>query len=299
MANLLDQIRQNRQQQLSQQAPVTDQTNKVQQLLRAKSGRAGLSSDAAVSNVSEQAAVADTNAQLAALAPAANIQQQQEQIAAKGQEQQYQQQKQDIAQTNRFNTIENNLKTNQLLNDLSRDRGQLGLEKDQARLEQAAFLLSMQDKQYTSQLEQIGRQRRLDDQAAFNDAMADVAFKDNLALVKQKLGTNNILAVNDRDFAKAMSNMSLDEAMQVADIESQYATEASDMESGLMAYTADQQQKQANQQAKYKGYSDLVSAGAEGYGAYAGGKFDKPKTAPAQPGQSNFMGPVRPGYTGG
>lgn len=269
MANLFDTIQQNRQQLAGQQAPVTDETSRIQKLLRAKSGQAVPSSDMSISNIGEQAAVAETQQQLASLQPQVAIQQQAEQTQRAGQQQRTQQAEAQIAQAQKFNTIQNNLRTQQLLNDLSRDKGQLDLDKDRGRLEQTAFLMSMQDKQYTDQLQDIGKRRRLDNDLAFRDEMQQIAFKDSLDILKDKLGKNDVLAANDREFAKAMNKLSIEDAIKIAELENQYAKSEADFNINQYASQAAAASKAASQQAQWQATGQLVSAGVEAGGKYA------------------------------
>ncbi len=266
MANLFDTINQNRQQLAGQQAPVTDETGRIQKLLRAKSGKNVGTSDTAVSSLGEQAAVADTNAQLASLTPGLQLQQQAETIEREGQQQKVQQAEQDIEQSRRFNNVQNNIRTQQLLGDLSRDRGSLDLDKDRSKLEQVSFLMSMQDRKYTDELEAIGKRRRLDDEVAFRNEMEQVAFRDSIDILRDKLGKGDVLAANDREFATAMSNLSLDEAMKIANLEMQYAQSGSDLENREAVDSNKRAAKAANQQALYQGVSGLVSGGIQASG---------------------------------
>jgi hypothetical protein len=274
MPNLFDTIQQNKQQLAGQAAPNQDQSLRVRDLLRAKSGQS-VTENSGQSNLAEQSAVADTNTQLSGLATSNQIASQGEKLAAAGQEQQIGQQKQAIKQENKFNTVQNNLRTNQLLGELARDKGQLNLDQNKAKLEQTAFLLSMQDKKYTDQLNQIGQRRRLDNQVAFNQELEQVAFKDSLGLLKAKLRTGNVLSSNDRDFARAMSELTIDDALKIAALESKYGQEGADMENSLARYQAGQQASAANQQAMFQGIGQLASTGLSAYDKMATDKDKK------------------------
>lgn len=281
MASLFDTIQQNRQQLGATQAPMTDQTSTVQNLLRAKSGKAPSASDVGTtSNVGEQAAVADTQSQLASLQPQLQTQQQATNTALAGQKQQESQQTQAIAQTNRFNTVQNNIKTQQILQGLSQDRGNLQTQQAQANLEQVAFTLSMQDKQYTDQLQQVGRQRRLDDANNFKSAMQDQAFGANIDLLKQKLGNNDILQASDRDFQKAMSNLSIDDAMKMANESILSDTELNSQEIEEARQRITDAAKASNEQRKWAAIGQIAGAapqaGAAGYKGYQQYQSDNP-----------------------
>lgn len=272
MANLFDTIRQNRSALGGQQAGVTEETGKLQSLLRAKSGRAVAGGDAAPSNLGEQAAVSQTNAQLGQIGQGLQIQQQSDDLAAHSQQQQAQQQRADIDQARRFATVQNQLKTNQLLSELSRDKATLNLDRDRARLEQASFLLAMQDKKYTDELQDVGRRRRLDDAAVFQKEMEEMAFGDSLALVKQKLGNNDVLSASDRDYKAALTGMSIDDAIKVAEIEMAAEAKASEMEREAAKSGATLSAKTANTQSMYQAGGQLVNTGIQAYDKYSDSK---------------------------
>lgn len=267
--NLLETIQQNRQKAVSEPAQVTDETSKIQTLLKAKSGRAPLSSDTGVSNLGEQAAVAQTNNQLAQAAQQNQIQTQQENIAQAAQQQEQAQQKQAVAQARKFDNLQTKAKTQSILSDLEREKGGLDLEKDRARLEQASFLLSMQDKQYTDQLEAIGAKRRFDDELAFKQEMQNIAFKDSQDILKQKLGNADILSASDREFQQALSKMNIQDAVAIAGIEAKYAQQESDFNTDAARWQANQAALAANQQAKWQAAGQLAGAATQAYGQYA------------------------------
>lgn len=269
MANLLETIQKNRQQVLGQQAPVTDETQRIRELLRAKSGKAASSSASNISNIGEQAAVDQTNQQLASLIPQATIQSQQENVAAAGQMQQQKQQKQEISQARNFNNVQNNIRTQQLLSSLERDKGELDLDRDRAKLEQTSFLLAMQDKQYTDQLEAIGKRRRLDNAQVFASEMQDLAFGQYLGLLQDKLNKNDILAASDREFAEMMNNLSIQDAIKIAEIENKNAQNESDFNINQYQTQYAAASKAASEQAKAQATGQLVTTGVEAYGKYS------------------------------
>lgn len=284
MASLFDTINQNRQQIAGQAVPQANQTNTVATLLRAKSGQVANSGEGPISSLGEQSANDTTSSQMGQVATNAKLANIADQTANQGQQQQFNQAKSDIAQANKFATVQNNIKTNQLLGDLSRDKGTLDQQQQAAKLEQTAFLLSMQDKQYTDQLEQIGRQRRLDNDVNFKQEMQQVAFKDELDILKSKLSNGDVLSANDRDFSKAMADLSIDDAIKLADLESKYATESSDIETKATTTAAQQAAKAANQTSMYQGLGSLVSSGVGAYGTFANGKPAPLKTSTAAAG---------------
>lgn len=263
MANLLDTIKQNREQLAGQQAPMTDQTQKIQTLMRAKSGKAIGSGEAAASSLGEQSAVQQTQDQLGQLGQNLQIQQKADETAQKAQDQQTQQARSDITQATRFNTVQNQMKANQILNDLSQQKGELDLDKDRARLEQASFILAMGDKQYTDELQQIGQRRRLDNEADFNQEMQQLAFGNNLDLLKSKLASGDILAASDREFNKAMSKLSIEDAIKIAQTEMQYGAAGAAIERDAIDYQAEQQARAGAGAQQAQALGGLLSGGLQ------------------------------------
>lgn len=269
MANLLDIINQNKQN-LTKAPAQTDETQKLQGLLRAKTGKAvGGGSTPAISNIGEQAANQATATTLQTqVSPQIQLQAAANQQAQQAATQQEAQQTQAVQQSRKFDNIQTKMKTAQIMNDLSRDKASLDLDKDKSRLEQASFLLSMQDKSYTDQLADIGARRRLDDAANFNQELQDMIMQDQAESLKSQLGTNDILAVNDRQFKKAMSEMSIDDAMKMAD--AAMANESIQSEMRKSQYTGDAATNAAiaSGQMTAQGLQGLLTGGLQGYSAY-------------------------------
>lgn len=290
MPSLFDTIQQNRQS-LATAAPVVapNSTERVQGLLKAKSGKAAGPGNTALSNLGEQSALDQTQQQLGALNQATGIQTQQEQVQQQGILQQEKQQLGTIDQARRFDTVENRIQLDRILSELEQNKGALNQERQQMALEQAGFLMAMQDKQYVDTLLDIGRRRNLDDATQFRIEMQNMTFGGNIDFLRQKLGQQDIMAVNDREFQRALSDMTLEEAIKIADLETAHAMTANDLRTGALSTAASQQARAANTQATYAGIGQGVSAGVEGYDKY-GDKFEKKPDA-------KISGPVAKGET--
>lgn len=264
MASLLDIVKGNRGSLAGEKAELTDETAKAATLLRARTGKvAGPTPGVVQSNLGEQAAVADTQAALDSTAATIQTQQVAGDIQARQQEQQAEQVAAQATQARKFQTVETKMKTNQLLSQLSRDRGTIEFEKDKAALEQTTFLMSMQDKAYVDQLQDIGRRTRLDNEVAFGEEMQRLAIGSSLALLKDKLKGRDVLSASDRDFAAAMSALKVEDALRIAklemaDTEAQAALEAATArETGRVAATS------AGIATAAQGLSGLVKGGVE------------------------------------
>lgn len=215
MANLLETIRQNSNL-LQKPAGVTGETQKLSSLLRAKQGKAGTDPEVAQSNIQEQAAVANTNAQLRnQVAPQLALQNAQVSQAVRGTEQQANIQQQEIAQSRRANELENRIKTDELLQNAEQARGNLDLERDRATAEQISHNLRLQNKQYTDNLQREGARARLDDSLRFKEELTRSALADNEALARDSKIQQAMLNDSDRQFDKRLAQMGVDESWAI------------------------------------------------------------------------------------
>lgn len=273
MANLFDTIKENRSLLTQQQPEAEDQTLKVQKLLRAKTGREVGPAETATSNIAEQVARGTTASQIQGLGAQMQVQQAGEDVEQARLAQQERLQRQETDQARKFQTMQTKMETNKILNDLGRERGTISLEKDKARLEQAAFLISFQNKKYTDQLQDIGRRNRLDDQMAFNEAMQRQAMGAELDLLKDKLGKQDILAASDREFQEMLAGMSIDEAMKIADMEMEYDKQVAAIKAELIRQGVSAEAAQAAAETQAAG-SQSILKGAIGIAEASGnGKF--------------------------
>jgi hypothetical protein len=284
MANLLETIQQNRASLAAQQQGVGDQTQQIQSLLGAKSGKAPTTSDTGISNLGEQSAAATANQGQAQLGQQAAVQTQAENTQAAGIQQDTTNQLASVSQARKFDTLQSRLQTQSVLNNLAQQKGDLSDQKSQAALEQVAFNLSMQDKKYVDTLENIGARRRLDNDVNFKSEMQQIAFGDSLSMLKQKLAEGDVLSASDRDFAKALSDMSIEDALRVAAIQSAGAQSAADLNAAIAGTQAKAAATQANDAAMASAAGQAVTAGVQGYGAYANANTATGPKAPAPTG---------------
>lgn len=253
-----------------QQAPMTDATQQAQTLLAAKSGKAGVAGTGTVSNLGEQGSVAATQQQLGQQGQAIDAQTTAGDIAARKQQIDTQNQQAQIAQAGRFDTQQNRIQVQQLMQGLAQDKGNLDVQKDGARLEQTAFLLSMQDKQYVNKLQDVGQRQRLDQEANFRIAQQKMAFGSSLDLLKAKLQGQDISSMSQLDFQKTISDMSVQQALQIGDLERQDAQNQAQTTMDLEKYKSSQAAALSGIQAEGQGLQSLVQAGTQGYNAAAG-----------------------------
>lgn len=194
------------------------ETSKVRDLLRAKSGKAGLPT-AGPRQSSLQEKVAETQAQQASKQlgvqgqlQAAQLGQQEADITQRTEQQgiQFQEQTKDIQ--NKFQQ-----QSNDLLSQFERGQKSLNTNKDIQDLEQVGFQIRLQNDQYVKQLQDIGMRNRLDNSLEFKKQLAKTVFKDQQELLVNDIAFNKLIAAEDREFAAELADMNLDYAMQVAD----------------------------------------------------------------------------------
>jgi len=143
-----------------------------------------------------------------------------------------------------------------LLFDQQNQLKQLDLSRDKARMEQAGFMLRLGNQQYTDKLQMEGQRARLDNAAAFNEALQRSVFADELDLLSNSLDFRNYMMADTRDAQRQLGEMDIEFAIQIA------ASEA----------------KAANSQMMWSGVGNLLSAGLQ----YAAGQ--KPSQGPAPTG---------------
>lgn len=250
MANLLDAIRNNTNAMATQKQGMEDETGKLQSLLRAKSGRETSGGDIAASNLGEQQAVQNTNTQMQnSVAPAASIQNADIEAANRAQEAGVATQKQTIAQNRNIDSIQTRIKTNQLLQDLEQNKGRIDQQQKDSMVQQAAQNLRLQNQKYVDNLQREGGKSRLDDANSFQEELARSVMGDNKEMLQESLGNQSILDASDRDFKKAVGDMSVGNAYDVFR----------------------NAQKAEQQRAIYTGIGSLVSAGVGAAGSMGGG----------------------------
>jgi hypothetical protein len=245
MANLLDIIRGNTQQ-TTQPQQMTDETQGLAGLLRARSGKAVGPAPVAVSQQQEAGAVAETNQQLQPVRQQAQIQQAGLEQQQASQTSQQMAQEAEVDQTRKFNTIQNQLKTNEILSDLERRRGEIDVNRDIASMEQLGATLRLQNKQYVDNLQREGARARINDGNSFAEEYTRAAFDNGATLSSNDRLNKAIVNQDDREFQKQLAQMGIDDAW------------------GMFR----DNQRAAQDQARWGMFTTAIGAGAQGYGAY-------------------------------
>lgn len=269
MATLLDTLRGDRQQTGIQPA-APDSTNRLRDILRGRSGKAVVGGGTALaSNLAEKQATVQAQTSAIPL-------QQQTALADSAARQQSAAIQQDTAisrsrmeQARRAEGIANSLRTSELLGQLERDRATLDAQKDAAKLEQVAFGLALKDKNYIETLQNVGAAKRLDNELAFRGELAKAVFGQSMDLLEKELGMQNLLDSTDRQFREGLSNMNIDHATRMADIELDKAAKLGGMSMDDLRLRYKQQAKAAAIKNNAVGISKIAEGGAAAYGSYA------------------------------
>jgi hypothetical protein len=210
--DLLTAIRQNSQQ-ATQNQGVTDETQKAQDLLSARTGKdQGSSGVKTTTNLGEKQAVAQTNQQLGLLAQGAAAQNQGLAQAQESQQNQFNQQSQAIGQERQGLQLRNSLQTNEILNNLKRSKGDIDQKQYEAQMDQVAQDVRLQTKSYVDNLQREAGKARLNDKFSFEEQLVKDQFGDSGKLLQKQLGNKSILDASDREFEEATAKMGINES---------------------------------------------------------------------------------------
>jgi hypothetical protein len=142
------------------------------------------------------------------------------------------------------------------------------MDVKQSMMEQAGFLLSMQDRAYTDKIKQVGQLRNLQSKVNFTNEMQDVIFGNSIDLIKTKLGQSDILDASRRDYNIALNKITTDEAIQIADAEAQHRQAQFDVavDKAKYGYTTEATMGRIDSQGQAT--SGSISGAIGAYGAY-------------------------------
>lgn len=219
---LLDNLRS--QMQERPRVAATDETQRAQELLRARSGKAvGGGASPRASSQAEVAAQDATQLQL-------NEGRQQGVLQSQALGQQQQQQEQQFSLQNRQMDEkqidvqeEFNRRMESTLASFDRENRQVDIRKDGAKLDQAGFMLRLSSEQYMEKLQQEAQRANLSEEIEFNEALRQAVFVDELDLMHENLEFRRIIEADDREFNELISSMSTQTAVAIAAAQSQAA----------------------------------------------------------------------------
>ena len=196
---------------------VQDQTERTQQLLRAKTGKAaGTDSAPRLSNVQEQQAASQTRLGLSRLQQqgqlkSQQIQQQAEQVRVQEKENlaNLMEQRQDITQ--RFQ-----LQAENIANQLARTEAKLDDKERASKFEQFSTLMRAQDQTYLQELKREGERGRLLDSLNFKEQAARQNFEDMKGLLEGDIAYRKIADMNQRELQDEIARMEFSQIQEMA-----------------------------------------------------------------------------------
>lgn len=259
---------------------LTDQTTRAAELIRAKSGQAQPGTDIVKSNQAEQTQVANARQeQQQVVQPTLQAQVAGATQQMQGIEQQQVNQLADLSQSRQYVDQQATAKLNGILDTLRTQKYQLDLDTKQSMMEQAGFMLAMRDREYVDKLEQVGKLRNLQDKINYSNEMQDVVFGSSIELIKVKLGQADVLDASRRDYNQALAKLSIDDAIQIADMESQHGQTMFDIAREKAKYGYSTEAALNRIAGQGQAVSGLVSGGIGAYGTYQSAQDRKEASA--------------------
>lgn len=128
-----------------------------------------------------------------------------------------------------------------ILTDYTTGQRQLDFNKDKARLEQLGFASRLSNDKYLNDLQRQANKARLSDAARFEEETVRTVFADEEELLRDNLDFRAMMAADARQFTEATSQIDLDFALKMANVEN----------------------RAANEKSFWQGISGVVSSGAE------------------------------------
>lgn len=252
MSTLMDTIK-NNMQSAAQPAPTAPQasdtniTGQTQKLLQAKSGKAvGPAATPRISNVGEQVSNLQTTLAQNQLAQQAAVGTQQITNQVQNQEDQLKL----AEQQHQFeaNKLEADYTKNEeaMMDQYIKGQKQLNLQKDKSKFEQVGFKLRLQNQTYTDNLKREASRAQLDNDRKFKEEQARTIFAEEHDLFEDDLDFRSAIFSDKLAFNEQMANMSIDQAISMAGMASQ----------------------QASQNSLFTGIGNITSGGSSAYSSY-------------------------------
>ena len=142
---------------------------------------------------------------------------------AEAQQQQFQGQANQISQEH-LNAVETyNNQVAGMLQQESDQIQQMTLSDDKSKVEQMGLMLRLGNQSYIDQLNSQATKSRLNDKAAFQQALNQSVFAQETNLLGSSLEFRNYLAADQRATTQALANMDINFALQVATVENKAA----------------------------------------------------------------------------
>lgn len=251
MATLLDTLKKNLGGVGAPVEPIADETGTVQRLLSAKKGIVGGPQAPKGLNIAEAAARGQTQQQLQQVGEQAQLQATALQQAAAGQAEEQKQREQAIEGQRAESNLRARVQTENILRGLEQSGREMDEKQRQSNIELAGAMLRFQNEQYIRDLQREGAKARITNQNEFDKKLAESIFAENQALLKAKIGSQELRDLSDRDFNKEIAKIDIDTAIQFAK----------------------ENAAQMQTQAQIQGVTELAKTGLSTYGQYKGGAF--------------------------
>jgi len=251
MATLLDTLKKNLGGVGAPAEPIADETGTVQRLLAAKKGIVGGPQAPKGLNIAEAAARGQTQQQLQQVGEQAQLQSTAIQQAATGQAEEQKQREQAIEGQREEGALRNRIQTENILRGLEQSGREMDEKERQSQIELAGAMLRFQNGQYIRDLQREGAKARITDANEFDRQLLESILGENRALLKAKIGSQELRDLNDRDFNKEIAKIDIDTALQFAR----------------------ENAKQMQTQAQIQGATELAKSAVSAYGQYKGGAF--------------------------
>ena len=222
------------------------QTQAVQRLQRAASGKAVGSRGPAVSSLGEKMARTQADQAIGQIQQKGQLQEQQQLQQQADQTQAAEQQRAGIQQSREQAKQAAAQQMAELEQNLEQGRDKADFQEYAAYLEQMGFLARLSNDQYITQLQQQGKLNRLDNELSFKEALVEESLDFASDELIKSLDFKRAVDMDNDEFLRYLGTISIEQAMQVAQA------------------TANQQ----NIKGMYEGGQQIISAGFKAYDKY-------------------------------
>lgn len=200
-------------------SPQLGAQEQVQQLTRATTGKAvGSGTTPALSQQGQAQAAQQTQAQQR------QMQLQQQEVSGQLGAAERQIEKEKVLQKQKISQSEIALKErgyqklSEILDNFAQNKDKLSLDKKKAQVEQAGFLLRLNNEKYITKLQIEGKKARLQNELQFKESLTLAIFAEERELLQSNLGFQSLINAEQREFRSKLEYMSLEQSMELADI---------------------------------------------------------------------------------
>lgn len=204
--------------QTKQSVGAQDTTQKVKQLVQAKTTGKALGNSGTSGIVSDNEVQANQAAQVQLEQQNQQSQIQSQQLSSDIALQQDTQTEELSAIDQQSNQISQQLAQQEeiLMGDITRQLSSMNQEKKELAMEQLGFTMALQDTKYLDALKQEGQKRRLDNELDFREELVASQFKDMENLARDKTELYDMVMMDERQFQERLGRMDIDYAMEIA-----------------------------------------------------------------------------------